>query len=62
MNNKGQNMIEYILLFSAVVVVVFLALAPNSFLTQAINRSLDLSVTGIESMANSTYVNGYNGP
>ena len=61
-NKQGQNMVEYILLFAIVIIVLLLALAKKGFVTQAINQSLDLSVTGIELMANSTYVNGYNGP
>ncbi len=49
---KGQNAIEYLLLFAIVVIVLLLALSPNGFVTRSVNQALDLSVQGVESMAN----------
>ncbi|MCA9398212.1 MAG: class III signal peptide-containing protein [Candidatus Omnitrophica bacterium] len=54
MNNKGQNTIEYLLIFALVVVVILAALGPNGFMTQSVNRALEVSVNGIQNMAVST--------
>ncbi|HLF17358.1 MAG TPA: hypothetical protein VI749_00485 [Candidatus Omnitrophota bacterium] len=54
-NRKGQNAIEYILLFVCVILAIWAALAPGGFLTQSIDQSLDLSITGLENIVNSTW-------
>ena len=51
-NTKGQNAIEYMLLFAVIVVVLMLALGPQGFFTQRVNTSIDMAVQGIEGMAN----------
>lgn len=51
MNKKGQNAIEYMLIFVAIVVVIVIAVAPNGFITQAVNESIDLAIGGLEDMA-----------
>lgn len=50
---KGQNAIEYLLVFSIVVMAALVALAPRlgGFVSQGINRSLEESVEGIQCMA-----------
>ena len=51
-NKKGQNAVEYMLVFTVVVVVVIMALRPRGFMTKSIDESLELSVQGLEQMAN----------
>ncbi|MDP8212542.1 MAG: hypothetical protein P9X22_04525 [Candidatus Zapsychrus exili] len=51
-NKNGQNIVEYLLIFSIVVLIIFIALGPNGFMTKSIKDSLDTSISGIESMAN----------
>jgi len=51
-NRNAQNAVEYLLIFSAVVIVVMLALAPNGWFTNSIDQSIDDAVTAIENMAN----------
>ena len=51
MNDKGQNLVEYILIFVAVVTVLLFALAPQGFVTKAINRSIDMAINGVNAMA-----------
>lgn len=48
MDRKGQNMIEYILLFAIVVVVLLIVLGKNGVITTSIDESLDTAVDGIE--------------
>jgi len=48
---SGQSMIEYILVFVAVITVLLVALGPTGIFTQRFNESLDASVTGIECMS-----------
>ncbi len=52
LNKIGQNAIEYMLIVATVTVVLVAAAGPKGFLTQRINKALDLSVGGIETMAN----------
>ena len=52
LGKSGQNAIEYILIFAAVIIVLLLALNPNGFITKAVDNSLNLSVEAIEWMAN----------
>lgn len=40
-HQSGQNMVEYLLLFAAVIAVLMMALGPNGFLTRAVDNSLD---------------------
>jgi len=56
-SHSGQTMMEYILLFAVIIVVVLIALAPQGFVTKAIDESLDLSIQGIENMANDVFYN-----
>ena len=55
--SKGQGMLEYILLFAAVIAVLLVVLAPRrGFVATAIDSALDTSVNAIEKMAqNTTY-------
>ena len=53
MNQKGQNMIEYLLLFAVVVAILLTFLSPGGFFSRALDRSLDSAVNGFISMANS---------
>ena len=53
MNQKGQNMLEYILLFVVVIVVLLVFLSPGGFFSRSIDQSLDSSINGFISMANS---------
>ncbi|MBF0385084.1 MAG: class III signal peptide-containing protein [Candidatus Omnitrophica bacterium] len=48
---KGQTALEYILLFTAVVLVLVVAFARSGFITRAIDRSVDESINGIGAMA-----------
>jgi len=54
-NEKGQNAIEYLLLFSIVIIAVLAMLSPTGFLTQGIDGSLDLAINSIENMATSVW-------
>ena len=58
-NAGGQNMVEYMLLFVAVILVFFIAMAPNDFFRNAVSDSLNASVDGIEAMTNKIDVNRY---
>ncbi len=53
MNQKGQNMLEYLLLFVVVIVVLLVFLSPGGFFSRSLDQSLDSSVNGFISMANS---------
>lgn len=59
LKQTGQSTIEYMLIFVAIVVVVLAALAPGGFLTKSIEKSLDYSIQGVETMANATVYNVY---
>ena len=50
---KGQNAIEYLLLFAIVVVVLLVALGPNGFFSRSLDTSIDLSTNSILNMAES---------
>ena len=50
-NLRGQNAIEYLLLFAIVVIVLIVALGPNGFISRAVDRSIDFSTNSINSMA-----------
>lgn len=52
-NDTGQNVVEYLLLFTAVLIILLLSLSKEGFLTKVIQNSMDLTVDGIELMANS---------
>lgn len=54
MNKKGQNTIEYLLIFALVIVVLLVALGPGGFMTQSINQAIEVSVNGFENMAKTT--------
>ena len=57
MNNKGQSMVEYLLLFAAVVAVLLIAVGPGGFVERAVDHSMDSSIDGFVSMANVVYQN-----
>ena len=51
-SRKAQSAVEYLLLFAIVIVILLLALKPGGFLSNSINQAVDLSVQGLEIMAN----------
>lgn len=52
-DKRGQNMIEYMLLFAVVLGVIFTTLGDNGIVYRRVNEALDIAVTGIECMADS---------
>lgn len=48
MNNKGQNILEYILLFTAVLLVMFAIVSRGGFYEQKLTNSLDLALNSLE--------------
>ncbi len=48
MNNRGQNVIEYILVVTAVVLVFIVVFAPNGPFRGAVKQNLDSVVTAID--------------
>jgi len=55
LDRRGQNAVEYLLVFALVVVVIVLALAPNGFMTRAIDQSFDLAIDGMVNIVNSAW-------
>jgi len=53
-DKSGQNAVEYILIFTGVVLVIVAATNRQGFFTKILNKSLDLSVNGITTMAEET--------
>ena len=49
-NSLGQSMIEYILLFVAIIVVLIAAVGPNGILSKKIDQSLNEAVEGAKCM------------
>ncbi|MCA9408407.1 MAG: DUF4215 domain-containing protein [Candidatus Omnitrophica bacterium] len=47
LNNHGQNIIEYLLVFIAVILVVFLILQPNGYITKKTEEVFDKSMIGV---------------
>ena len=54
-DQRGQNAIEYLLVFMLVIMVMVTALAPNGFLTRAVVKTLDISMNGVENLVNSAW-------
>ncbi len=52
-NTKGQNAVEYMLVFAVVLMVILFFLAPKKggFMREQVDTSLDLSTEGLECMA-----------
>ena len=50
---RGQNAVEYLLLFAIVVIVLLFALGPNGFISKSVDRSIDFSTNSINRMAQS---------
>ena len=48
MNERGQNVLEYILLVAAVIIVFVLLLAPGGRFHQAVNSSINAAVPLID--------------
>ena len=71
-NKKGQHSLEYILIFIAVVLGLFVALRPvgnigqpnagTGFFTQSMLDTMDTAVDRISAMANGVYYNAYANP
>jgi len=59
MNNRGQNVIEYILVVTAVV-LVFIAVATNGSFRGAVKKNLDSVVPAIDQGSNSIKFSGPN--
>ena len=59
MNNRGQNVIEYILVVTAVV-LVFIAMATNGSFRGAVKKNLDSVVPAIDQGSNSIKFSGPN--
>jgi hypothetical protein len=49
----GQSMVEYVLVFVAVIVVLITALGPGGFLASQVDQSISEAVSGIDCMAQS---------
>lgn len=49
---KGQNIVEYILLITAVIVVALAFLGPNGMFQKQMNATLDAGTNGMVDMAN----------
>jgi ABC-type transport system involved in cytochrome c biogenesis permease component len=56
---SGQNMVEYLLLFAAVIVILMTALGPNGFLTKVVDNSLNRTSDIIDNMTNGIKVERY---
>src|SRR3989338_8389656 len=48
---RGQNMIEYMLMFAAVVAVMIVALGPKGLVTKAVDKSLNMMFDSVEDMS-----------
>lgn len=59
-SKKGQNAVEYLLLFAAVLVILIVVLRPKGIMTKAVNQSLTLSFEGLDIMVNNISYNVYN--
>jgi len=53
----GQSAVEYILLFAVIVIVLVVAMGPQGFLMDAVNKSLNLAFNAFETMANEACYN-----
>ncbi len=54
MNKRGQNIIEYILVITVVLVLLLIALNPKTgFMKDAVNGIFDAAVDGIETISTS---------
>ena len=51
-NKTGQSVIEYLLLVSAVIIVLIIFLNPSSFFRNTVENALNSSVNQLEDMAN----------
>jgi len=51
MNNKGQNAIEYMLIFGLVVALILIAFGPDGMLSRSIEDSLEIAIGAIECTA-----------
>lgn len=51
-NPKGQTMIEYLILFTAVVAVLLVFLFPRGIFHGALGRSMNITLNQIDVMAN----------
>jgi len=54
-NRQGQNAVEYLLVFMLVIIVIVAALAPNGFLTRALENTIDMSISSMEIIVNSAW-------
>jgi hypothetical protein len=50
-NQTAQNMVEYMVVFTAVLVVLILSLGPSGLITQQTEESIELAVNAIDAMA-----------
>jgi competence protein ComGC len=50
-NSAGQSMLEYMLLFAAVIAVLMVVLGPNGIMSQKLDATLDGSVDVIDKIA-----------
>jgi hypothetical protein len=53
-NQKGQNTIEYLLLFTVLIAIMIIAVHPKGRMTWVIKESLEEATQGIECMADNT--------
>jgi hypothetical protein len=51
-NEVAQNMVEYMVVFTSILVVLILSLGPSGLITQQTEDSIELAVNAIEVMAN----------
>jgi hypothetical protein len=54
-DRRGQNAVEYLLVFGLVVVAIAAALAPGGFMTRAIDNSFNIAINSVIQVVNSAW-------
>ena len=50
-HNRGQSMVEYLLLLAVVIIVLLAVISPKGVVTKSLENSMNLAVRGVECMA-----------